>query len=162
MNKSEELKKKVVLGGAIFSLAENDCYVSTKCEHHLNRSRNCFSPQKGGHYNHFFVKTEMAMVHLRRIFLKGEANDLNFILFSTSGVHGTYTTIEEAEKVLKTAPIELDEEEQDCAIITFVIIQPRLCTLHYGNCEPKSLEDIEYLKKLRQSSWDIVKEIGKN
>ena len=155
---NETIKKKTILGGPIFQPAENDCFVSGICKHEF--TRNCFSPKDGGHYNHYSVKTEMAIAHLRRIFPEGKANELNFVLFSTSGVHGTYATIEEAEKYLTTAPVERDEDCYDNQI-TFVIIQPRLCTIHYGNCEPESLEDIKFLKSLRQSSWEAVQEIGK-
>lgn len=37
---------------------------------------------------------------LRGMFPDAKADDMNFVLFSTSGVHGTYNTIEEAEKHL--------------------------------------------------------------
>ena len=47
----------------------------------------------GGHYNiyqmHGGVRT------LRSYFRSGEADPWNFVLFSTSGMHGTYTTIED-------------------------------------------------------------------
>lgn len=152
--------KKVVLSGPMFQPAENDCFEAGICEHKFNRTKNCFSPKAGGHYNHYHVKHEMAMVHLRRIFPKGIANELNFVLFSTSGVHGTYATIEDVERFLKIAPVERKEDDW-CNDITFVIIQPRLCTLHYGNCEPENIEDIEFLKRLRESSWQAIKQIGR-
>lgn len=154
------MDKKVILSGPMFQPAINDCSESTKCEKAYNRTLNCFEPKSGGHYNHYSVKTEMAMVQLRRIFPEGIANELNFILFSTSGVHGTYNTIEDAEKVLTTAPVDLDKNDYYLSEVTFVIIQPRLCTIHYGNCEPKNIKDIEFLKSLRQSSWDAVLTIG--
>lgn len=152
---------KVELSGPIFQPAENGCGYSTICENSYNKTLNCFKPKSGGHYNHYSVIKEMAITLLRRIFPRGEANELNFVLFSTSGVHGTYNMIEDAEKVLTTAPIDLDKDDCCLSEITFVIIQPRLCTIYYGNCEPKNIEDIKFLKKLRQSSWDIVQEIGK-
>jgi hypothetical protein len=151
---------KAILSGPMFQSAEDECYCSTKCQHSINRGMGCFRPQEGGHYNHYSVVTEMAMAHLRRIFPEGEGNDLNFVLFSTSGVHGSYTTIEEAERWLRTPPCELTEDDMADSIITFVIVQPRLCTIHYGNCKPKNLDDIEFLKKLRETSWQAVQTIG--
>ena len=152
--------KEVILSEPMFQPAENDCGKSTKCEKAYNRSLNCFEPKSGGHYNHYSVIKKMAITLLRRIFPEGKANELNFVLFSTSGVHGTYNTIEDAEKVLMTAPVDLDEDDLCLSEVTFVIIQPRLCTIHYGNCEPKNNEDIKFLKSLRQSSWDAVLTIG--
>ena len=46
-------------------------------------------------------------------------------------------------------------------IVTFVIVQPRIVTLRYGNCEPITPDDFAFLKKLRESSWAAVREIGK-
>ena len=98
---------------------------------------------KDSHCGIFNIKSENGMKHLRKIFPDGNANCFNFCLFSTSGVHGTYQTIEDAEKEPGTA-------------ITFLIVQPRIVVLQYGNAYPKSQEDIEYLKRLRKSSKDIV------
>lgn len=139
-------KPQAILSGPMFydpkGLAE-----SSICKNGLNKSMGCFRPKSGGHYNHYFVYARTAMEHLRKVFPTGEANELNFVLFSTSGVHGTYATIEDSE--------------EDGGDVTFVIIQPRLCTIHYGTCEPKTKEDYSFLKKLRQSSWDVVQTIGK-
>jgi hypothetical protein len=138
-------EKKAVLSGPMFRQKSN-LETSSICEHIHNKSRACFSEQEGGHYNHFAVHTETALELLRRIFPTGEANELSFALFSTSGVHGSYSTIEDVEK--------------EGGELTFVIIQPRLCTLHYGNCEPKNEEDFMFLKKLRKTSWQRVLNIG--
>jgi len=100
----------------------------------------------GGHYSINRAKDEMGL--LRAVFPDGEANEMNFCLFSTSGVHGTYQTIEE------------EEAGPGCGV-TFVIVHPRLVTMQYGNVEPKTQEDFAFLKKLRQSSKDVVmRDIG--
>jgi hypothetical protein len=85
---------------------------------------------------------------LRTMFPDGEANDMNFVLFSTSGVHGTYCSIEAAEKEAGIG-------------VTFLVVHPRIVSLRYGNCEPKTPEDFAFLKKLRESSWRAAGEIGK-
>lgn len=86
------------------------------------------------------------MEALRALFPEGKADDLNFVLFSTSGVHGTYCTIEAAEA-----------EGLD---VTFLVVQPRIVGVRYGNCEPKTPEDFAFLKRLRASSYEAVQSIG--
>lgn len=111
----------------------------------------------GGHYNTFACKEEDGMKGLREFFPKGEADEFNQCLFSTSGIHGMYTTIEEAEAK------ELDEDTGEVIFtsVTFCVVQPRICTIRYGNCIPETLEDFAFLKRLRQSSWDEFVKIGR-
>ena len=99
------------------------------------------------------VGEDDGMSALREAFPKGSANELNVVLFSTSGVHGTYTTIEQAEVCLR-------EGGEDRESITFLILHPRRVTVLYGNCTPDSQEDIEFLKGLRASSAKVLAEIG--
>jgi hypothetical protein len=90
---------------------------------------------------------DSSMDALRAMFPDGKANHMNFVLFSTSGVHGTYQTIEE-------------EEKEPGVGVTFVIVHPRLVALRYGNVYPKTPEDFAFLKTLRESSWKVAREIG--
>lgn len=111
----------------------------------------------GGHYNTFSVKAADAMEALREFFPDGQADEMNFVLFSTSGVHGMYTTIEEVE-----AAIDLPGDHDDRVDeVTFLIVQPRIVTLRYGNCLPRTPEDFAFLKKLRESSWAAAGQIGR-
>lgn len=86
------------------------------------------------------------MEALRQLFPDGVANDLNFVLFSTSGVHGTYCTLEDAES-----------EGGD---VTFLVVQPRIVGLRYGNCTPKTQDDFQFLRRLRESSHLAASSIG--
>jgi hypothetical protein len=152
-------QKGVTLCGPVATPAKSDFRVS-------------MYDKEGGHYNTFSAIDENAMDFLYEIFPKGEANDMNFVLFSTSGVHGTYCTIEDAEAELKRIAEGLPpnddwteeewEAEKDTwyADVTFLLVQPRLVSMTCGNCRPTDLDDIEFLKTLRQSSWDVVPEIG--
>ncbi len=98
------------------------------------------------HYNIFDAVDGMAL--LRSVFPEAEADEMNFALFSTSGVHGTYQTIEEEEVVNGKG-------------VTFVIVHPRIVSLQYGNAYPQNKEDFDFLKKLRQTSKDaVVNSIG--
>lgn len=90
---------------------------------------------------------------LKRFFPDGEADEMNFVLFSTSGVHGDYITIEE----IKANLIESGREYEQ---LTVLVIQPRLVAMHYGYIDV-TLGDIPYLKNLRQSSWDVCQFIGR-
>ncbi|MDY6894335.1 MAG: hypothetical protein SVO01_02800 [Thermotogota bacterium] len=94
--------------------------------------------------------TETGMNALRVMFPDAKANELNFVLFSTSGVHGTYQTIEESEAFLN------GEDPDGFAEITFLIVHPRLVALRYGTCTPTNQADIDFLKRLRKSSRDAV------
>ena len=102
----------------------------------------------GGHYNIFSFNT---IDGLKSIFPDGKADEMNVCLFSTSGVHGLYTTIEELEDELKAG------EELG---LTVLIIHPRLVSMKYGHLDDITLEDIPYLKKLRKSSQKALKKIG--
>ena len=110
--------------------------------------------------------SEVGMENLRRLFPDGEADDMNFVLFSTSGVHGTYTTIEEIEKgLLKYGDDYLVPSGEDGPDdwhghdLTVLVVHPRIVCLRCGNVRVR-LSDVPYLKKLRDSSLSAVGEIG--
>jgi hypothetical protein len=121
-------------------------------------SRNSVFNREGAHYNVYAVPTEEAMDLLRTIFPDATGNSLNLCLFSTSGVHGMYTTIEEAR-----AEMGLLDEDGDpvTPTVTFLVVHPRLVCLRYGNVQPKTDEDWEFLIRLRATSWEASQKIGK-
>lgn len=129
-----------------------------------NRDFRSVHKAEGAHYNVFEVKADREMAVLRDMFPDGEANEMNFVLFSTSGVHGSYITIEEIEAgLLKYGedPTFGDSEPDDWAgnDLTFLIVQPRIVCMRYGNAAVK-LADIPFLKKLRASSLEAVGKIA--
>lgn len=142
------------LGGPMFEQTEAKLFKASEC--HACRQR-----KTGAHYNQYHITG--GMESLKCIFPDGEADEMNFVLFSTSGVHGTYVTIEAIELSLQKYPdgIEGDDYPDDYvgSDLTVLIVQPRICCLRYGNVEV-TLDDISYLKKLRQSSYDAVCAIG--
>jgi len=93
---------------------------------------------------------------IRSIFPSAECDRDNLILFSTSGVHGHYGTIEEAEDEIKNGC----KPFAACASVTFLIIKPRQVVIQFGNVYPETPEEFEYLKKLRASAKSIRAEIG--
>jgi hypothetical protein len=92
------------------------------------------------------IETAEAMKTLHKIFPDAQADENNFVLFSTSGVHGSYCTIEDCETL------------DDVDTVTFLIIKPRIVQTNYGNCRPETPEDFEFLKKLRETSRAIVRD----
>lgn len=119
----------------------------------------CRSREGGAHYNQYTCRDANGMEGLRTMFPDGEANELNFVLFSTSGVHGMYTTIEEAEVAVARGNKDEDGEAWEPSV-TFLIVHPRIVCLRYGNCQPQTPEDFAFLKKLRASSYVAVQGIG--
>lgn len=93
---------------------------------------------------------------LRALFPDAQADQLNLVLFSTSGIHGTYNTIENAERFLANG-----DSSKGYGEVTFLIIHPRLVAMRYGVCNPETQDDIDYLKRLRASSHVVVATIGK-
>ena len=89
----------------------------------------------------------MTIAAIKEIFPTGECDEMNFILFSTSGVHGSYCKIEDAEKNTDGA-------------VTFLIIKPRILMFQYGNVYPETPEDFAFLKKLRASAKEVIAAIG--
>lgn len=90
---------------------------------------------------------------LREFFPDGECDEMNFVLFSTSGIHGSYQTIEDIEEIFKINNASSEEE------LTTLIIQPRKVSMIYGNIKVK-IDDIPFLKKLRMSSKHAISGIG--
>lgn len=146
------MSKTMKVGGPMFEPSVNPPWESV-----CNKS--------GAHYNNYGCHDRDGMQALREFFPKGRANELNFCLFSTSGIHGMYTTIEEIERGLLAypdgPPSDTDwPDDYHGNSLTFLIVQPRICCLRHGNAEV-TLADIPFLKRLRQSSWGIVQKIGR-
>jgi len=83
------------------------------------------------------------MAALKAMFPTGDADEMNFVLFSTSGTHGSYQTLEE-------------EETEPGTGVTFMVVQPRLVITRYGVVYPESDEDFALLKKLRATSREAL------
>ena len=94
------------------------------------------------------IKTENGMSELHRFFPSQKADGDNLVMFSTSGVHGTYATIE-----------DIENEEYEHNELTFLIIQPRRVLTLYGNCRPETPEDFAFLRSLRESSRIAIAEL---
>lgn len=80
---------------------------------------------------------------LRDMFPDGKCSWMNFVMFGTSGVHGTYDTLNDIEKLLQGASQHGD--------LTVVLVQPRMALFSYGRLFVK-LDDIPFLRQLEESS----------
>lgn len=121
--------------------------------------------KEGGHYNIFAAQNEMEWAMLTNIFepLNWQADKMNFILFSTSGVHGTYTTIEDIEKSAEkygwNVKDNFDADDYCSPYLTFLIVHPRIVNMRFGEIKVRPFM-LEKLKKLRKSSIEVVQKIG--
>lgn len=96
------------------------------------------------------IPDDAGMKKLRNMFPTAQADDMNFVMFSTSGVHGTYTTLEEIEE-------EFTGSDHEFCRLTILIVQPRVVCLHYGTILIER-EDIPFLKTLRATSAKVMAE----
>ena len=111
-------------------------------------------PADSLHYNIFQYRSDEAMEMLKSVFPDGKADAMNFCLFSTGGVHGAYSTLEDAEEWIgKDGEDKIDH-------ITFLVVHPRTVSLRYGNVIVDSYDDIDFLMKLRESSTYAMSRIG--
>lgn len=94
---------------------------------------------KKGYVTWGLIDKQKGMEALRAMFPDAKADEMNFVFFSTSGVHGSYRTIEEEAAAPGTG-------------VTFLVLQPRLVLTRYGVAFPKTEDDIAFLKELRSTS----------
>jgi len=128
------------------------------------------SSKEGGHYNIFAAThdPEASMAALRDWFSDAESvNEMNFVLFSTSGVHGTYTTIDEIERSMRKypdGPPNGDDWPDDYSDpeITFLIVQPRIVGMTYGLAKVRSFDDVKWIRRIQRLTAKAVAKIGKD
>lgn len=118
-----------------------------RCIEH--KSRDCKSC---GHYSIFALET---LDDVKRIFPDGKCNTLNWFYASTSGVHGSYRTLDDLEREWDNVDEESGKPYRD---ITVQILMPRMVTVMYGSVEIKNKEGIQWLRNLVQSSLEAIRE----
>jgi hypothetical protein len=93
-----------------------------------------------------------SMDDIRRVFpTLDDVNDLNFMLFSTSGVHGSYASIEDVEAELSGG----GDPDDGPPKLTVMILQPRCVTFGFGHISVEA-GDIDYLKGIRARSRNAM------
>lgn len=120
----------------------------------------CYSIYKLNHTEDGNHETEQ---YLREQFPNGEIarESLTVCIFSTSGVHGCYTTIEAAERQLNHPRNDLyySQYEDSVPTVTYMIIHLRSIKIIYGNIEVTA-ENLDFLKKVRASSQLFLAKMG--
>jgi len=118
--------------------------------------------KNGAHYN---IYRRVNMEDLRSLFPDGKADEMNLCLFSTSGVHGSYITIEQIEESLLKYGDDAEFGEDDAPEdwipphLTVLVIHPRLVCMKYGEVIVRK-DDLDFLKGLRVSSHAKFCRIG--
>jgi hypothetical protein len=86
-------------------------------------------------------------------------NELNWMIGSTSGVHGSYATLDQIEACFKDECDCPDDEKTDDyhhrQEFTVLICRPRLVALTYGSI-PVTLEELPYLRTIITRSLQAI------
>lgn len=114
---------------------------------------------------HYRVKSLDSMQFVRERWSR-PPDDLNWIFVDTGGVHGEADGgLDRAERTLRGEPDPLEDIDDDTglplsAVVTVLIVQPRLCTLWYG-CLDVSLDDCQWLReRVRMTAAVIGRRFG--
>lgn len=119
--------------------------------------------KEGAHYNIFHIPRRAvdSMPSIKTILPTPDiVNELNFVLFGTSGIHGSYGSVEDLRESFNLFGLrdwpedEIPDGYTDT--ITFLIVHPRLVAMRYGNVKIKSEDDLIYLEGLRDKSKEAV------
>lgn len=106
---------------------------------------------------HYKVQQLESLDHLKEIFKNG-ADELNWLVASTSGIHGGYTKLDDIEQTWELDP---EDEKSNGKHITLLVIQPRLCVLKYGEIQIHDKEDIKWLRGIISQSIEMIKKSQK-
>jgi len=108
------------------------------------------------HHTHYTTQRLESFQDIEEFFPEAEADDLNWFFTGTSGVHGTYTTLEEIEKAWDITDGE--QEGYEGRNVTVLIVKPRMVTCVYGDVTIETKEQLSFLKKLAESTKKIISE----
>lgn len=110
--------------------------------------------------SHYSIGTVDAITDLVEVFgADPRPNAYQYLIGSTSGVHGSYTTLNEIEACYAGAcDCEPDRHEgSQWRLFTVLLIQPRLVRLRYGVLDLDAAE-IPYLRLLITRSMEVIRE----
>jgi hypothetical protein len=99
--------------------------------------------------SHYTITEIGTMAELQEMFPTGEADGLNWCFLSTSGVHGSYATLDTIE-----GPPEDDGYEWPYEI-TVLAVAPRMVRCRYGHIAITP-EDVPWLRRLVSSTLEAV------
>ncbi len=96
-----------------------------------------------------------SMQEIYSLFPNGIANERNWIVLSSGGVHGTFNTLDDAEYILRGEDLEEEPLPNGRTLITVLITQPAACVLLWGEIQV-NMEDVQYLRKLVRSTLENI------
>lgn len=111
------------------------------------------------HRNYYQNYKIDSMADLKSIFPRGEADVMNWCVFSTSGVHGTYLDLDTIEEYYQDPETFVRDEhfgEPFTPKLTVLVIKPRIVSMLYGQIDITQ-EDIPFLRRLCQSSLEAIR-----
>lgn len=95
------------------------------------------------------------MQEVRELFPNGIADNRNWIFVGTGGVHGSTSSIEDCEYILRGEDQFVEPLPNGKTLITVLIAHPHKCVLRWGEVQV-SMDDLNYLRKLVRSTIDSV------
>lgn len=75
-------------------------------------------------------------------------DELNMLFLGTSGIHGWYGDLDDAEKQLQNVGKKDKWGVISKPSITVCLFHPRVCCIQYGNILIENQDDIDYLRKI--------------
>ena len=88
-----------------------------------------------------------------------EPDDINWVFLSTSGVHGSYISLDDIEQ--RISGEATSEDMQDGEEVTVLIVLPRMVVTCYGNAIIRTREDIALLRRLVEKTFIGIAELQK-
>ena len=89
---------------------------------------------------------------IHQCFPEDKADAANLLMGSTSGMHGSYRTLDDLKREAYEDGEPLECMPEHIEAFTLLVIQPRLCLLHCGTIGIRSHDDIVWLRKLITAS----------
>lgn len=90
-----------------------------------------------------FANYDEAWKWLEGVFGDGEADEMNWVFFSTYGVAGSYLTLD-------------DPDMAEVRELTYLYLQPRRHQIVYGQVSIRKVEDVAFLRRLARSTIAAV------
>lgn len=94
---------------------------------------------------------------VREHFPDGTDYQLNWLFVGTSGVHGSYASLDDVEDQIRAPRDTPEDEDADPPMVTLLIVQPRLVKTTYGTV-PVTLEDIAWLRTVVEDTAEGIAE----
>lgn len=94
---------------------------------------------------HYGASAADDMGAVRRALPEGGADELNWLFVGTSGVHGTYLTLDDAEAILRAGEARAEEDAWPPRV-TVLIVYPRRVWCRYGDVAV-TLDDVAWLRE---------------